>query len=262
MTEKNRRLFDLSGKKAIVTGAASGINKEIALNLCLANAMVAIADINYDQAKQVSQEFNNYGYKTIAIEVDVSKKEAVKQMVRKTINTFGGLDIAVNGAGVIGTRLPSSENIKEDDLKQLFKIMLFGVFFCCQEEAKIMINQKYGRIINIASMSGVIINRGIIGIAPYAAIKAGVIHMSKALASEWVESNITVNAISPGYTRTPANSSVYDIPERNETYMKQIPMQRFAKPSDIAGAAVFLASEEANYITGQNIIVDGGVTIW
>lgn len=257
-----KKLFDLTGKSAYITGAASGINKMIARDLCRAGASVCVADINIDLAKKVSKEFNNSGYSTFPMMVDVSEKQQVSAMIAETVKRFGGLDIAVNGAGVIGTRLPNSELIEEKDARRLFDIMWFGMFFGCQEAVKVMKPAGSGRIINISSMSGVIINRGIFGIAPYAGIKAGVIHMTKAFASELATGGITVNSISPGYTRTPANSAVFDIPERHQTYMNQIPIQRFGKPEDISPAAVYLASDEAAYITGQNIIIDGGVTVW
>lgn len=259
---ETKRLFDLTGKRGYVTGAASGINKAIARDLCRAGASVCIADYNIEQARQASDEMNSLGFTTFAKQVDVSRKNQVAEMVEATADRFGGLDFAINGAGVIGTRLPSSEFIEEDDARRLFDIMWFGMFFGCQEAIKIMKPQKSGRLINIASMSGVIINRGISGIGPYAGIKAGIIHMTKAFASEFAQDNITANSISPGYTRTPANAAVFDIPERRETYMSQIPMGRFAKPEDQSPAAVFLVSDESSYITGQNIIIDGGVTVW
>lgn len=259
---ETKRLFDLTGKRGYVTGAASGINKAIARDLCRAGARVCIADCNYDLARHVSDEFNSLGYETFARQVDVSRKDQVAEMVEATADRFGGLDFAVNGAGVIGTRLPSSELIEEEDARRLFDIMWFGMFFGCQEAVKIMKPQKRGRLINIASMSGVIINRGIKGIGPYAGIKAGIIHMTKAFASEFACDNITANSISPGYTRTPANAAVFDIPERRETYMNQIPMQRFAVPEEQSPAAVFLVSDEASYMTGQNLVIDGGVTVW
>ena len=255
-------MFCLSGKSAYVTGAASGINKSIAKDLCRAGASVCIADINYASAVEYSDELNLSGYDTFPFKVDVAKKTEIKAMVAATIERSGQLDIAVNGAGVIGTLLPKSEDIEEEDARRLFNIMWFGMFFGCQEAVKVMKPANKGRIINIASMSGVIINRGIEGIAPYAGIKAGVIHMTKAFASELAHIGITVNSISPGYTRTPANTKVFDIPEKYNQYMSQIPVQRFATPNDISPLAVYLASDEAGYITGQNIVIDGGVTIW
>ena len=262
------KLFDLSGKRAFVTGAGSGINQSIAQDLCRAGASVCIADINIKAAEETSKAFNGQGFSTFAYQVDVSKKEQVAAMVAETVNRFGGLDIAVNGAGVIGTRLPngnpmpSSDLIEEDAARRLFDIMAFGMFFGCQEAIKIMKEQKYGRVINIASMSGVIINKGIIGMTPYAMVKASIIHMTKCLAAEFATDGITVNSISPGYTRTPVNSAVFDIPEIGRNYFSQIPMQRFGSPADISPTAVFLSSDDASYITGQNFIIDGGVTIW
>jgi NAD(P)-dependent dehydrogenase (short-subunit alcohol dehydrogenase family) len=258
-----KHLFDLNGKTAVITGGASGIGKSIAEAFAKYGANIVIADCNSEIGLKTSKEIQRtFNTEVTFNDVDVSKKGSVVEMVEKTIQRYGEIDIDVNCAGVIGTRFSHSEEIVEKDARRLFDIMLFGVFFCCQEIGKKMIEQHHGNIINIASMSGCIINRGIHGIAPYAAVKAGVIHMTKALAVEWVNHDIRVNSISPGYTRTPANSAVLDIPERANTFLKQIPMERFASPSEIAGSAVFLASEASSYITGQNIVIDGGVTIW
>jgi NAD(P)-dependent dehydrogenase (short-subunit alcohol dehydrogenase family) len=255
-------MFDLSGRTALVTGGASGIGRGMAHGLAHFGANVVIADVNEELGPKVTEEIQSIGRESLYIRADVSKKENVAEMVRETVGRFGRLDIGVNSAGVIGTRLPQVERIEEAEARRLYDIMLFGVFFCCQEEGRQMLEQGEGRIINIASMSGVIVNRGVKGIAPYCGIKGGIIHMTKAFASEWADKNITVNAISPGYTRTPVNAKVFDMPEWHRTYMDQIPMQRFASPKDMTGACVFLASDAAGYVTGHNLVIDGGVTIW
>lgn len=256
------QLHDLKGKTALVTGGGSGLGRGMALALAAAGADVAIADINVDRGSAVAQEILTAGVRSLFVETDVSRKDQAARMVRHTVSTFGGLDIAVNCAGVPGTRLPSAELIEEQDARRLFDIMLFGVFFCCQEEGKWMISRKTGRIINVSSISGCIVNKGMVGTAPYNAIKAGVIHLSRGLAMDWAKYQVTVNTISPGYMRTPATAEVLAIPERQQTYIAQIPLGRFGVPEDLTGAVLFLASDLSGYVTGQNLVVDGGVTVW
>jgi NAD(P)-dependent dehydrogenase (short-subunit alcohol dehydrogenase family) len=256
------READLENKVAVVTGGASGLGNAIALALSKAGAAVAIADINAEKGEAAASAIRAAGGRSIFAEVDVAMRTSVKAMVQRVMDSFGRLDIAINGAGAPGMRLPSAELIEEKDARRLFDIMLFGVFFCCQEEAKPMIRQKNGRIINIASISGCIVNKGMTGTAPYNAIKAGVIHMTRGLAMDWARYNITANSISPGYMRTPATEDVLSIPERHAALLSQIPLNRFGVPGDLAGAALLLASDLGGYITGHNLVVDGGVTVW
>ncbi len=253
---------NLEDKSAIVTGGGSGLGRGMAMALAGAGARIAVADINSEAGNTVVREIVESGGRALYVPVDVAQRQQANRMVAQTVEAFGSLDVAVNCAGVVGTRLPSAELIEEKDARRLFDIMLFGVFFCCQEEGRQMIEQRRGRIINISSISGCIINKGMTGTAPYNAIKAGVIHMSRGLAMDWARHGITVNTISPGYMRTPATAEVLAIPERRETYMSQIPVGRFGVPEDLAGAVLFLASDLSSYVTGQNIVVDGGVTVW
>ncbi len=255
-------VFDLNGKVALVTGGASGIGEGISMGLSLFGVKIAIADINETKAKEVVKKICANDGNAIYIKTDISKKSSVKDMIKEVLDKYEELDIAVNCAGIKGTNLSSSEDFTENNLEKLTKTMLFGEFFCCQEEAKYMIAQKKGKIVNISSISGNIVNKGMIGIAPYCAIKAGIIHMTRALAVEWAKYNINVNSISPGYTITPITKPIFNIKERYETYMDQIPLKRLAMPNDYIGAVVFLSSDSANYITGQNLIIDGGVTLW
>lgn len=256
------READLAGKAAVVTGGASGLGKAMALAFSRAGASVAVADINTETGQAATAEIQQAGGQATFIKVDVAQRASVKAMVRQVLDSYGRLDIAVNAAGVPGMRLPSAELIEERDARRLFDIMLFGVFFCCQEEAIPMICQKKGRVINIASISGCIVNKGMSGTAPYNAIKAGVIHMSRGLAMDWARHNITVNSISPGYMRTPATEDVLAIPERRAALLSQVPLGRIGVPGDLAGAALLLASDLGGYITGHNLVVDGGVTVW
>jgi len=255
-----KNIFDLSGKVALVTGGGRGLGRGMALALAQAGADVAVADINLNNARIVNDEITALGRKSIFIEVDITKKTQVNLMIEKIIEEFNQLDIAVNSVGVPGSRLPSSEYIEEEDFRKFIDIMLLGTFFCCQEQAKQMIKQKKGRIINISSVSSVIVNKGLTGMAPYCAVKAGIVQMSKALAADWAKYNITVNCISPGYMLTPATEAI--MPQREKMYSEQALLNRIGFPEDLDGAVVFLASDASGFITGHNLLVDGGVTVW
>lgn len=255
-----KNIFDLSGKVALVTGGGRGLGRGMAIALAQAGADVVIADINLDNAKAVSKEIVALGRNSLCIKVDITKKNQVSQMIVRIVEKFSQLDVAVNSAGIPGSRLPSSEEIDELDARKFIDIMLLGTLFCSQEEAKQMIKQKKGRIINISSVSSVIVNKGLIGLAPYCAVKAGVVHMSKALAADLAKYNITVNCISPGYMLTPATEAI--MPQREKMYSEQTLLNRIGLPDDLDGAIVFFASDASGYITGHNLLVDGGITIW
>jgi NAD(P)-dependent dehydrogenase (short-subunit alcohol dehydrogenase family) len=257
--EEKRSIFDLTGKVALVIGSGRGIGKSLALALAREGADVAIADINKDTADQTSEEIRSLGRRSISVKTDLSSKEEVGVLFQEVMKYFGQIDVAINNAGVPGSRLPSAENIDINDFKRFIDIMLLGYFICCQEEAKIMIKQKRGHIINICSGAGTRPPRGIPGIAPYCAVKAGVKVMSKALALEWAGYNMTVNTITPGYIITPATEPI--IPVRGEMYASQTPLGRIGLPQDLDGAAVYLASDASNWTTGIDFVVDGGLLI-
>jgi NAD(P)-dependent dehydrogenase (short-subunit alcohol dehydrogenase family) len=253
-------IFDLTGKAAVVTGGGRGLGRGMALALARAGASIAVADLDGSTARAVSQEILALGRRSIGIEVDVSHKSHVQRMIGAALEEFGKLDISVNSAGVPGSRLPSSELIEESDARRFIDVMLLGTFFCCQEAAKPMMKQSSGRIINIGSISSVIVNKGLVGLAPYCAVKAGVVHMSQALAADWAPYNITVNCISPGYMLTPATEAI--MPQREKMYAEQALLNRIGMPADLDGAVVFLASEASSFVTGHNLLVDGGATVW
>lgn len=256
-------IFSLSGKTALVVGGGSGLGRAMALALSKAGANVAVADLNLAGAEASAADIVKLGRNAVALHVDVTKQDQVEKMVVDTVRVFGELNIAVNSAGVPGSRFGSSENIPESEIRRIIGIMLIGCLLCAQAEGRQMIKQgKGGRIINIASISGIIINRGLVGLAPYAAAKAGVRHFTKALASDWARYNITVNSISPGYMRTPATEPVLAIPERYQLYLDNTPLRRIGMPEDLSGAVVFLASDASSYVTGHDLVVDGGHTIW
>lgn len=247
-------LFDIQGRKAVVTGAGRGIGKVIALALAEAGCDVAILEVNMDDAKKVAGEIEKMARKAIAVRADVRSTAEVKEAFATTAREFGRLDICVNNAGV--SFHEPAEETPEEHYDQVIDVNLKGVFLCCQEAAKIMIPQKAGSIINIASMSGSVANFPQKQ-AAYNASKAGVVLLTKCLAVEWAAHGIRVNSLSPGYTRTEMTEKVaYLVPE----WEAQIPMNRMADPKELVGAVIYLASDASSYTTGSDMIVDGGYT--
>ncbi|SNT36481.1 SDR family oxidoreductase [Tropicimonas sediminicola] len=253
------KLFDLSGRVAFVTGAGSGIGQRIALGLAQCGADVACLDRRTDSglADTVSM-IEGAGRKAIAISADVTNRASMDEAVARTENELGALGIAVNAAGIANAN--PAEEMSEEQYQTLMDINMKGVFFSCQAEANAMIRHGKGAIINIASMSGVIVNRGLTQVH-YNASKAGVIHMSKSMAMEWVDRGIRVNSISPGYTATPMNTRPEMVHQTKE-FEAQTPMQRMATVDEMVGPAVFLASDASSFCTGVDLLVDGGFCCW
>jgi len=241
-------------KNAIVTGAARGIGKSIARKLAEKGFNVVISDILIDDAEKTASELAELGVKTMAVKTDVSNKENVEALVQKTVSEFGSLDILVNNAGI--TRDNLSVRMSEEDWDRVLSINLKGAFLCSQAAAKEMMKQKFGRIVNIASVSGII---GTLGQGNYAASKAGLIALTKSMARELGRRNITVNAVAPGFIMTEMTEMLSD--QVKEDYMKQIPLRRAGTPDDIAESVCFLVSPAGSYITGTTINVSGGLLI-
>ena len=252
-------LFDLSYRTAFVTGAGSGIGQRIALGLAQCGASVACVDRRTDGGLAETLEWvESAGGKAVTIAADVTDRKALDAAVAQTEADFGPLGIAVNAAGIANAA--PAEEMDEDQYQTLMDINLKGVFFSCQAEAKAMLKHGRGSIINIASMSGVIVNRGLTQVH-YNASKAGVIHASKSMAMEWVDRGIRVNTISPGYTATPMNTRPEMVHQTKE-FKSQTPMQRMASVNEMVGPAIFLASDASSYCTGVDLLVDGGFCCW
>jgi len=247
-------LFNLKGKSAIVVGGSKGLGKGMATALSSAGANVVIASRSQSAlnlaAKDIEQQTEN---KILPISFDVSKEGDTERLAKQTLNEFGSIDILVNSAGM-NIRKPA-EDVTKEDWDTLMEVQLKGVFFTCQEVGKIMIKQKKGKIINLASLTSKL---GLPNMIAYCAAKGGIVQMTRALATEWAKYNINVNAIGPGYYKTEQTKALFDDKERLEGLLRRIPMGRTGLPEDLAGAVIFLSSEASNYLTGQTIYVDGG----
>lgn len=261
-------LFKLNGKKALVTGAAQGIGKAYAVALAEAGADVAIADINKPLAETAATDIRALGRNSLAIQTDVTNYSDIKRMVETTVKEFGRLDIAVNNAGGIRMYLPEEyldltrKYTAEEDWNYGIALGLTSVYLSMLEEAKVMMKQRRGKIINQASISATIVNAGHV----YCAQKAGVRHITKSFARDLGPWNINVNCISPGYIPTEGWLRRHKLTGRDakETIKRTIettPMGWCGRVEDLMGVVVFLASDASNFIQGQDIIVDGGHTL-
>jgi NAD(P)-dependent dehydrogenase (short-subunit alcohol dehydrogenase family) len=253
------KLFDLTGNVTLVTGAGSGIGQRIAMGLAQCGADVALLDRRSDDGLARTADFiAAAGRRSITVAADVTSAEAVGDAVARTGAELGALTLAVNAAGIANAK--PAEDMEESQFQTLMDINLKGVFLSCQAEARAMLRHGRGSIVNIASMSGVIVNRGLAQ-CHYNASKAGVIHMSKSMAMEWVGRGIRVNTISPGYTATPMNTRP-EMVHQTKLFEEQTPMGRMASVDEMVGPAVFLLSEAASFVTGVDLLVDGGFCCW
>ena len=259
--ESVKDLFKLDGKKAIVTGAGSGIGRSIALGLAEYGVDIALFGRTSEKLMNVQKEIEEkFSVKTLAVNMDVSDLKQVEESVNKVIKEFGKIDILVNSHGI--GQWVKAEEMTEKDWDTMMGINLKGVFLMCQAVARQMIKQNGGKIITISSISGLIANRPQ-NQAHYNTAKAGVLNLTKCLAVEWAQYNINVNCVSPGYTLTAMIERRFKTnPEIEAIWKSFVPMGRVAEPIEMVGAVIFLAGEASSYVTGANIVVDGGYTLW
>ena len=250
--------FDLTGQVAIVTGASTGLGLQMAKAFANqgANLVLLARRMNLleENARIIHEEF---GVEVLPFACDITDTERVKEAVKATMDKFGRVDILMNNAGT--GAVANAEDITDEQFKKELDIDLFGTFVCSREFGKEMIKAQYGRIINIASMYGLVGNM-IVGSAPYHAAKGGVVNLTRALAAEWGKHGITVNSICPGYFYTDLTTETLDSDFFQAIAKRSIPIERYGKSGELDTCALFLASPASTYVNGQNIAVDGGYT--
>ncbi len=248
--------YDLTGKTAIVTGAAQGIGFEVAGVLAAAGAQVVIADLNDEQSKKSAQALVEEGFEAIGVGTDVSSRESAKNLVLKTVEKFGKIDILINNAGVTTDEKPILD-VTEKEWDFVHNVDLKGFYFTSQVVAQQMKDQGTGGImVNLASAAGVMTPKYV---SVYGAAKAGVRHLTGIMAKEWARWGIRVNSVAPGYVKTHMIDKMVANEKNNEVVMKSIPMRRYAETKDVAGVILFLVTEASDYLTGVLIPIDGGM---
>jgi 3-oxoacyl-(acyl-carrier-protein) reductase len=246
-----RMVMDLTGKRAIVTGAGQGIGKATALKLAQRGADVIVDDINAETAPQTAQEIQALGRKGVAVIADVSKRDEVEQMIQTAVDELGGVDILVNNAGIARSNV--LVRLKDEQWDEVLDVNLKGIFYCIQAAIPSMMKQRSGKIVNISSIYGRI---GAIGDVNYATAKSGIVGLTKTVARELARYNINVNAIMPGLVDT---DLLRGIPEKYlKPMIEEVPLKRVGAPEDIANVVAFLTSEDSSYMTGAILEVTGG----
>jgi NAD(P)-dependent dehydrogenase (short-subunit alcohol dehydrogenase family) len=251
----NKPMFDLSGKTAIVTGASRGLGQYFGRALADAGANLVITSRQKESLEPFKQEIELLGRKALPLDLDVRDYDSIQQMVENACKHYGHIDILVNNAGC-NVRKPSTE-VSWDDWNLVLNTNLRGTFFVAQAVAKKMIPRQYGRIINIGSVTSVF---GYAGLAPYCASRGGVKQLTMSLADDWGEFGITVNCLAPGWFKTEQTRALYEDQSWVDYLVDRIPLKRPGTPHDLDGAIVFLASDAAEYLTGQTMLIDGGIT--
>ena len=248
-------LFDLGGRVAVVTGTSRGLGQYMARALAKAGADLVLTSRDVNRLLPFEAEIRSLGRRALSVELDVRSKASIEKMAAAAEGTFGHLDILVNNAGC-NVRKPALE-VTWDDWNLILETNLRGSFFVAQAVARGMIDRKYGRIINIGSVTAV---AGYAGLAPYGASRGGIKQLTMSLADDWGKYGVTVNCLAPGWFRTEQNRVLYENKEWVEYLCDRIPLKRPGQPQDLDAAVVFLAAESSRYITGQTLLVDGGIS--
>lgn len=253
-----RKLFDLSGRVALVTGATGGLGRPIALGLADFGADVAVVGRKLEILNKISKEIESLGKKALSVQADVTVEEEVKKMVEKVTREFGRIDILVN---CVGINIPKpAEDYPSEDWRIVMDTNVTSVFLVCREVGKIMIKQNRGKIINVSSVRG---NYGMPrNYIAYCTSKAAVNMLTRQLACEWAKFGIQVNAIAPTVIATPLTQHIMQNPELAQSMKSRILLGRWGYPDDLIGAVIYFASDASNFVTGQILFIDGGVTAW
>lgn len=246
-------LFTLQGKVALVTGAAQGIGREIALGFARYGADIVAVDLTDEKLLTLKSEIEAMNRRCLVLKIDLAQSERIEHMVETAVKEMGRIDILANIAGV-NVHKPAEE-MTEREWDFVLDINLKALFFCCQAVGKVMLRQGSGRIINMSSSFGMV---GFGGRTAYAASKAAVSNLTKTLALEWSARGVNVNALAPGPVWTEARHELFSNPEFYANLLKKVPINRTAKPAEMVGPAIFLASEASSFVTGETLLVDGG----
>ena len=252
---KGKGLFDLSGRVAIVTGTSRGLGQYMARALAKAGADLVLTSRTRESLRAFEAEVKALGRRVVSLELDVRKQESIERMAAEAEKAFGHLDILVNNAGC-NVRKPALD-VTWDDWNLILDTNLRGSFFVAQAVARRMIPRGYGRIINIGSVTSV---AGYAGLGPYGASRGGIRQLTMSLADDWGKHGVTVNCLAPGWFRTEQNKALYENKEWVEYLCDRIPVKRPGRPEDLDAAVVFLAAEASGYVTGQTLLVDGGIS--
>jgi gluconate 5-dehydrogenase len=252
-------LFDLSGKVSIVTGGAVGLGRVMAIALGEAGSDVVICSRNLEKCEATAHDIEKLGVRALAIQCDINREEDVDRVVRETVRKFQKIDILVNNSG--RTWGASPEDIQIEDWRKVIDLNITGTFLCTQKIGREMIKQKSGKIINISSYAGLIgTDPEYLNSIPYNTSKGAIIIFTKDLATKWAKYNINVNCIAPGWFHTKMTKWILD--KRGHNIISRLLIKKFGKEDDLKGVVIFLASRASDYITGQILSVDGGLTIW